>query len=147
MMCNTCTFSGNLIVHLFLEKHSFIVHSYWLNKSGVPSLNVEVSILYANIPADISWSFTAREYVVWKIFRERKEAPSNRPTLNGTWYHNPLSVTYLWRWFGFMVLNATFNNISAISWGWVLLVEETEVPGENYRSVASHWQTLSHNVA
>jgi hypothetical protein len=33
---------------------------------------------------------------------------------------------------GFMVLNATFNNISAISWGSVLLVEETEVSGENY---------------
>ena len=30
----------------------------------------------------------------------------------------------LW-WFGFMVFNATFNNISAISWQSVLLVEET----------------------
>jgi hypothetical protein len=29
---------------------------------------------------------------------------------------------------GFMVLNATFNNISVISWRPVLLVEETEVP-------------------
>jgi hypothetical protein len=28
----------------------------------------------------------------------------------------------------------------------VLLVEETEVPGENHRPVAGHWQTLSHNV-
>jgi hypothetical protein len=28
----------------------------------------------------------------------------------------------------------------------VLLVEETGVPGENHRPVASHWQTLSHNV-
>jgi len=28
-----------------------------------------------------------------------------------------------------MVLNATFNNISVISWRSVLLVEETEVPG------------------
>jgi len=27
-----------------------------------------------------------------------------------------------------MVLNATFNNISAISWQSVLLMEETEVP-------------------
>jgi len=43
----------------------------------------------------------------------------------------------------FMVLNATFNNISVISWRSVLLVEET---GENHRPVASHWQTLSHNV-
>jgi hypothetical protein len=31
-----------------------------------------------------------------------------------------------------MVFNATFNNISVISWHSVLLVEETEVPGENY---------------
>ena len=30
-----------------------------------------------------------------------------------------------------MVFNVTFNNISAISWWWVLLVEETRVPGEN----------------
>jgi len=45
-----------------------------------------------------------------------------------------------------MVFNATFNNISAISWRLVLLVEETVVPGENHRPVASDWQTLSHNV-
>ena len=45
-----------------------------------------------------------------------------------------------------MVVNATFNNISVISWRSVLLVDETGVPGENHRSVASHWQILSHNV-
>jgi hypothetical protein len=45
-----------------------------------------------------------------------------------------------------MVFNATFNNISVISWRSVLLVEETGGPGENKRPVASHWQTLSHNV-
>jgi hypothetical protein len=28
----------------------------------------------------------------------------------------------------------------------ILLVEETERPRENHRPVASHWQTLSHNV-
>ena len=38
------------------------------------------------------------------------------------------------------------NNISVISWRSVLLVEETEGPGENHRPIASHWQTLSHNV-
>ena len=38
-----------------------------------------------------------------------------------------------------MVFNATFNNISVvISWQSVLLVEETGVPGENHRPVASH---------
>jgi len=45
-----------------------------------------------------------------------------------------------------MVFNATFNNISAISWRLVLLLEETRVPTETHRPVASHWQTLSHNV-
>jgi hypothetical protein len=37
-----------------------------------------------------------------------------------------------------MVLNATFNNISVISWRSVLLVEETGVPGENHHPAASH---------
>jgi hypothetical protein len=37
-----------------------------------------------------------------------------------------------------MVFNATFNNISAISWWSVLLVEETGVLGENHRPVANH---------
>ena len=45
-----------------------------------------------------------------------------------------------------MVLNATFNNISIISWRSVLLVEETGVPRENHRPATSHWQTLLHNV-
>jgi hypothetical protein len=45
-----------------------------------------------------------------------------------------------------MVLNATFNTISVISWWLVLLVGETGGPGENHRPVACHWQTLSHNV-
>jgi len=31
-----------------------------------------------------------------------------------------------------------FNNISAISWRSVLLVEETTVPGENNHTAASH---------
>jgi hypothetical protein len=30
-----------------------------------------------------------------------------------------------------LIFNATFNNISVISWRSVLLVEETGVPGEN----------------
>jgi len=38
----------------------------------------------------------------------------------------------------FIVLNATLNSISVISWWSVLLVEETGVPGENQRPVASH---------
>ena len=43
-----------------------------------------------------------------------------------------------------MVFNATFNNISVMSWGLVLFVKETGVLGENHRPAASHWHTLSH---
>jgi hypothetical protein len=35
--------------------------------------------------------------------------------------------------------NATFSNISAISWRPVLVVEEAGVPGENHRPWASNW--------
>jgi len=69
-----------------------------------------------------------------------------------------LSLSFIWldkiektwpdktSWVRVMVFNATFNNISVISWQSVLLVDETGVPGENYRPAASHWQTLSHNI-
>jgi hypothetical protein len=63
------------------------------------------------------------------------------------WYHNSYYVEE-----GFIsctstqYFNTTFNNITVISWRSVLLVEETGVHGENHRSVASHWKTLSHNV-
>jgi hypothetical protein len=40
------------------------------------------------------------------------------------------------------VFNATFKNISVVSWWSFLLVEETWVPEETYQPVESHW----HNV-
>jgi hypothetical protein len=36
-----------------------------------------------------------------------------------------------------MVFNATFNNILAISWRSVLLMEETGIPGEKHLPVAN----------
>ena len=38
-----------------------------------------------------------------------------------------------------LVFNATFSNISGISWRPVLVVEEAGVPGENHRPWASNW--------
>ena len=49
-------------------------------------------------------------------------------------------------WVRFMRFDAPFNKTSAISWRLILLVEETGVPSENYRLVASHWKNVSHNV-
>ena len=37
-----------------------------------------------------------------------------------------------------MLFNTTFNNISAILWWSVLLVEETGVPGDHHRPATSH---------
>jgi hypothetical protein len=47
-------------------------------------------------------------------------------------YIKEVKVGFAW----FMVFNATFNNISVISWQSVLLAEETGGPGENHRPVA-----------
>ena len=37
-----------------------------------------------------------------------------------------------------MMFKATFNNISVITWWSFLLVEETGIPGENYRPLSSY---------
>ena len=55
----------------------------------------------------------------------------------------PHSMVLMFYRIKIMLFNATFNNISVISWWSKLLVEET---GENHRPVTSHWQILSHNV-
>jgi len=41
----------------------------------------------------------------------------------------------------FIVFNATFNNISVLSWWSALLVEESGVPGKNHRPTTRYWQT------
>jgi hypothetical protein len=38
-----------------------------------------------------------------------------------------------------LVLNASFSNISAISWRPVLVMEEAGVSGENHRPWVSNW--------
>ena len=48
----------------------------------------------------------------------------------------PVSVSEIERRVGWIIVfNATFNNISVISWRSVLLVEETGLPGENLPQV------------
>jgi hypothetical protein len=47
---------------------------------------------------------------------------------------------------GFMVFNATFNNISVTSLQSVFLVEEAGVSGENHQPATSHWQTFKYHI-
>jgi hypothetical protein len=44
-----------------------------------------------------------------------------------------------------MVFNATFNNISVISWQLVLLVEETRGPGENHPVYVNKYMVTKFN--
>ena len=44
-----------------------------------------------------------------------------------------LEIQLIRIWIWILVFNITFNNISAISWWPILVVEEAGVPGENHR--------------
>ena len=78
-----------------------------------------------------------------QIYVQTNKSLTSKPFL----IHSFTNLYILVGWLvGFMVFNATFNNISAISWQSLLLMEEAGGPSENHRPVASHWQTLLHNV-
>ena len=86
--------------------------------------------------------------LLWIIYYKQNH---NISYLKNKIFYTVYSVRYIY-WIQiclfvcFVVFNATFNNISAISWRSVLLVEKTGEPWENHRPVACHWQTLSPNV-
>ena len=61
-----------------------------------------------------------------------------RLAIKPNYYKNNRKKKSVILWFGCMMFNAVFNYISVMSWRSVLLVEETRVPGENHRPVASH---------
>ena len=71
---------------------------------------------------------------------------TNTPYARGEGIFNNVVCLFVCLFVCLMVLNATFNNISVISWLSVSLVEETGGPGENHQPVTSHWQTLLHNI-
>jgi hypothetical protein len=54
-------------------------------------------------------------------------------------WNNFMHLRWLIFDFWFLVFNATFSNISAISWRPVLVVEKAGVPGENHRPWTSNW--------
>ena len=82
--------------------------------------------------------FTFWNHFQFKIFKEKNEKYDRRTSL-------VLIIITLFRtvnfWVRVMIFNATFNNISVISWRSGLLVEETGVSGENHRPAVSHFIT------
>ena len=103
-------------------------------------LRFDLWLLENTLPADIIFkSYSFSQWVKIALGFSLNNTDNFQPRVVG----EVASCMHSWGRFGFMEFNATFNNISAISWRSVLLVEET---GENHCPVASHWQTLSHKV-
>jgi hypothetical protein len=97
--------------------------------------------LYSGVNLGCCWFERATEILYWSSWWKS----ANGNALINSWLAEIISLL-LFVVCCLVVRNATFNNISAISWRSVLFVEETGGPGENHRPVASHWQILSHNV-
>jgi hypothetical protein len=76
-------------------------------------------------------------FIFCSNFNYRVAAPSLRRT--PLMLHLVISDSLIWLIDLFIVLNATFSNISAIPCRPVLVVEEAGVPGENHRPWASNW--------
>jgi hypothetical protein len=92
----------------------------------VLSLSTVVLISEQNLPDNVSGSL-----LICKIYFQSK-----------LFKHIYLFVC-LFVWWCLTPLSTIFQ---AILWRSVLMMEEIGLPGENHRPVASHWQTLSHNV-
>jgi hypothetical protein len=88
------------------------------------------------------WFFGVKS---WFFTRNTPKISHLTPQLEKNWFFGVKS------WFFTRnipkMFNATFKNISFISWWSVLLVEETGVPRENHRPVASQkWHSHQHKI-
>jgi hypothetical protein len=64
--------------------------------------------------------------------------PTKHLATNNKSINQPTNLIRFRIWLGFMVFNASYNNISVISWQSVLLVGGTGVTGKNNRPAACH---------
>jgi hypothetical protein len=132
-------FSNARIAHTQLRAHKNSLNrqtiecGLWVSWCLMPlSIIFQLNI----VTIESSWSFKIVMSGLFKLI-------SSLPWLI---HYSSLFDRFILKWVRVMVFNATFNNISVISWQSVLLLEETRVPEENQWPAASHWQTLSHNV-
>jgi ammonia channel protein AmtB len=112
--------------------HFFIVFIYYWGGYSVTFNNISKRI-FRNLQKmslnSIQGPFHSPCYPRWSMIRNK--------CIFIPFHH--FFIVFIYYWGGYSV---TFNNISIISWRSVLVVNETGVPGENHRPIASHWQTF-----
>jgi hypothetical protein len=138
----------------------------WKKQVCINILGTLLSTSIWHIQRNLKYIVTLKEHCLQnpsrvhtgKLFRQKSVGEKNEQNATIQYNQNkmewtvlnltPRSLLYYWFiiWVWFILLSATFINISAISLWSVLLVEGTGVPAENHRPVASHLQILSHCV-
>ena len=86
------------------------------------------------------WSWNIFTGLKGRFFRKHTPTPSHSTSRRAITSSNTVRSKFsndIWggSWVWVMVFNATFNNISVISWLSVVLVEEAWAPGENHRDL------------
>jgi hypothetical protein len=144
------TFVYTLLQCCFLKKIKLIFGSKWIQSTSFPTIgcSLKIIIILSLTNYSISQLLIANFLYLnpWINRILKLEALNN---LNHLLLHSftsqyltpldPGSFINQFDLIWFIVFNATFNNISAISWRSVLVVEEAGVPGENHRPWASNW--------
>ena len=105
---------------VYAEK-GFMQQRFLKNNENNISRYVKLTLHYIHTQME----FQVRVRLIWHYYTGGKIEPSRKILLE--YRFNDL--------ISFIVLNATFSNISAISWRPVLVAEEAGVPGENHHRI------------
>jgi hypothetical protein len=130
------------------NRYGVLIWSLWPNIRSLPSIVAEKNVtknvhVYVNAKLLLMVSFILW-YIIHCKLKIRGRRGRDRMVLRFitiyaiSAYHRIYRIRPEWPVLAQgcgMVFNATFNNISVILWGSVLLVEETGVPGQNHRPV------------
>ena len=126
--------TGNCTLHM----PSWSIIDVWLTDAGIDIIIIYIRDIVFRPIIKASWVFVLSCTRIARTLRKEYSPRQCPMRLTG--------MQYVLIGVRVMVFNATFNNISVISWRSVLLVEEIGEPREKHRPATNYWQTLSYNV-